>query len=747
MAVIKCSKSLILGFASLFILRLTTIAQIEDSATNDKKPFTIIKINSPIKIDGILDESPWQKEPQASKFWQYFPLDTSMAETKTEVWMAYDEKNIYLAAKLYENMEGNYVSQSLKRDYSGDDVDGFTVILDPFQDKTNGFFFSVNPYSVQREGLISNGGAAVSDFDLTWDNKWFSAAYIGRGFWSLELAIPFKTLRFQRGTNTWGINFYRTDSRANERSVWSKVPRQFEMYNLAFCGKMSFESTPAKPGANIVLIPYMAADFSKDYLEGGAVNKSFAVGGDTKVSITPSLNLDLTINPDFSQVEVDVQQTNLDRFELFYPEHRQFFLENADLFSSFGSQNARPFFSRRIGTAIDTATGYNVQNRIIAGARLSGRLNEKWRLGILDIQTENDQKTNVIGSNYATIALQRQVFSRSNISAIFVNKQVASDQLIDPLNPADGNYNRLIGIEYNLASSDGKWTGKTYYHQTFSQGNKPHAYSHLATINFSTLKYNASWTQQIIGDGFDAKVGYIPRIGFNRVNPAIGYNLYRNNKLINRYRFNLSNNTTWNEKWGITDNNFSASVSVDFQNTSTFSFYLLSNYVKLFSPFNPTGKLDKLLQPGENFTQNGFETTFQTDIRKPISAQINIISGIYYNGTLRQLSGNLNYRYKQYATFALSYNINKINLKNGYGDATLFLIGPKLDLTLSTKLFWTTFVQYNSQLNNMNINSRIQWRFRPVSDLYVVYTDNYFPDNLKSKNRALVIKFTYWLNI
>ncbi|MGQ9621355.1 MAG: DUF5916 domain-containing protein, partial [Bacteroidales bacterium] len=736
----------------LHLINSTSNAQDNGSLSENDRNIYVKNTDQTIVIDGILNETIWSDEPSASDFWQYFPFDTAKALSKTEVWITFNERYIYVAAKLYDEIQGDYVTHSLKRDYPGDNTDGFTMILDPFQDKTNGFFFSVNPYGVQREGLISNGGASetnrissfgassAGNFDLTWDSRWFSAVFVDDGYWSLEMAIPFKTLRFQRESRLWGINFYRTDSKLNEKSIWARVPRQFEMYNLAFTGNLHFESILTKPGANVVLIPYTAASILKINQEGSLPKMSISAGVDSKISLTPSLNLDLTFNPDFSQVEVDVQQTNLDRFELFYPERRQFFLENADLFSSFGSQNARPFFSRRIGVAVDTATGQNVQNRITGGVRLSGRLNENWRLGVLNIQTQSDHNTNVTGSNYATIAIQRKVFTRSNISAIFVNKQNKEGKLVDPADSSAGNYNRLIGIEYNLASFDGKWTGKSYYHQTFSENSKGNAFSHLTTVNYSTLKFDVSWTHQIIGDGFNAMVGFVPRTDFTRINPVISFNIYRNTKWINRYRFSLSNNTIWNDKWGVTDNNLSASMSIDFQNTAMFTFSILSNYIKLFFPFNPTGNTNELFMPGEHFTQNGFMTMLSTNMRKPFFAQTAIINGIFYNGNLRQLSGNINYRYKQYATLALSYNINQINLKNGYSDATLFLFGLRGDLTLTTNLFWITFIQYNSQLKNLNINSKLQWRFRPVSDLYIVYTDNYFPEHFRNKNRAIVFK-------
>jgi len=712
-----------------------------------ERVLSIGETSETIILDGQLTEPIWQDADRATEFWQYFPFDSSLAVSSTEVRMVYDEDQIYIAAILYDDLPGEYVTQSLRRDYRGPASDGFSIVIDPFLDKTNGFFFGINPFGVRREGLIANGGEQGSDLDLSWDNIWQGEVTQYEDRWVAEIAIPFNTLRFRAGAEEWGINFYRIDTKYNERAIWSRMPRQLNLFNLAFTGTLDWDKPLSKPGSTVSLIPYAAGGISRDYLENGDWNGRLDAGGDVKIAITPSLNLDLTINPDFSQVEVDVQQTNIDRFEIFFPERRQFFLENADLFASFGFQNARPFFSRRIGVAIDSTTGQNVQNRILLGARLSGKINKDWRIGLLNMQTARDLDIGQPSYNYTVAAVQRQVFGRSNISGIFVNKTNFDDQPVDVQNPSDGSSSHLIGLDYNLASADGKWTGKAYYHQTFDSDNEEDPFSHGASLNYNTLRFFAGWEHQIVGRGFDAEVGFVPRQDFQRANPTIGFNIFPQSDWINRHQFSLSNNWIWNDQWGITDYNFALNYSLDFQSSAGFSAGLLSNYVKLFAPFNPTGNPEQLFQPGDDFVQTGFLLAYNTDLRKAFFGRIQLISGGFFNGNLRQLSGEINYRYRQYATLALNYTINRIDLEEGFDDAVLYLVGPRVDLTLTRNLFFTTFVQYNSQFNNVNINSRLQWRFRPVSDLFIVYTDNYFPESFRPKNRALVFKATYWLNL
>ncbi|MCA6380968.1 MAG: carbohydrate binding family 9 domain-containing protein [Cytophagales bacterium] len=725
----------------LLVLSIPVFSQIDVRRQNKTT-----KTEDNIVVNGILDEPIWLFADSAVDFTQHFPFDSSFSKSKSMVRTTYDQNYFYVSIVVIDSLKGDYVSTSLRRDFRGSNIDAFAIIIDPFLDQTNGFYFAINPYNVQSEGLIANGGATSLDLDLSWDNKWYSSTRINDYGWIAEIAIPFKTLRFKEGIPSWGINFCRFDTKYNERSVWNRVPQQFEIFNLAFTGRLNWNQPPPKVGANVVLIPYSAVGTSKNFIDNSGRDE-LAVGGDVKIGVTQSLNLDLTVNPDFSQVEVDVQQTNLDRFELFFPERRQFFLENADLFSGFGFANAAPFFSRRIGVGIDSKTGQNIQNRIVGGARLSGKIGSNWRVGVMNMYTDQNEEKNLPAYNYAVAAVQRKVFRRSNVSAIYVGKNNFDGQPVDVTDTTDGSSNQLIGLDYNLASADGKWTGKAYYHNSFNETDAKGKLSHGVMLNYNTLKYFGSWTHQIIENGFDAKVGFVPRTDFNRVNPVIGFNYFPKSKRIIRHQFSMSNNVTWNKTRNITDYNFAANWGILFRNTARFNFSLLSNYVQLFSPFNPTGDSSNLFQSGDSFSQTGFLTSFQSNQRQPFNFLVQIISGQYYNGSLRQISGNFNYRYRQYATIALNYNINRIILTRDFKSADLFLVGPRIDITFSNKFFWTTFLQYNSQFDNFNINSRLQWRFRPVSDFFLVYTDNYFPETFKVKNRAIVFKFTYWLNL
>lgn len=390
-----------------------------------------------IVVDGEMNEADWNDADVASQFKQYFPFDSSYSKVNTEVRMTYDDRFIYVFATMYNLGPRKYVTPSLRRDFRGEANDAFTVTLDTYKDRTNAFQFGINPFGVQREGLISNGGANSEDLSLSWDNKWFSEAKILDDRWVCEMAIPFKTIRYKEGLSSWHINFYRIDSHYTERSTWSPVSRAYPILNLASLRDLIWDKPLLHPGGNISVIPYVAAKSEQDFEHGTPAERKPAVGGDAKIAVGPALNLDLTINPDFSQVEVDQQVTNLNRFEIFYPEKRQFFLENGDLFANFGYSNMRPFFSRRIGVTRDPSTGQNIQNQIYGGARLSGKINNNWRIGLMTMQAAEDKSINLPSINYTVAAVQRKLFARSNIGLIMINKQSFKDSA----------YNRLIGVD------------------------------------------------------------------------------------------------------------------------------------------------------------------------------------------------------------------------------------------------------------------------------------------------------------
>ncbi len=730
------------------IFRLTVVIYIISFSSFAQSPLSlnIKKATNPITLDGKMEEADWELADVADHFKQYFPFDSSYAKAQTEVRMTYDDRFIYVFAIMHNLGPRKYVTPSLRRDFRGEANDGFSIVLDTYNDNTNGFQFGVNPYGVQREGLISNGGSTQEDLSLDWDNKWFSEVMILEDRWVCELAIPFKTIRFKQNVSSWNINFYRVDSEYNERSTWTPVPRVYRIYSLAFFGSLRWDQPLGNPGGNVSIIPYTAAKVTHDFEEGTPRQSEIAIGGDAKIALSSALNLDLTVNPDFSQVEVDQQVTNLDRFEIFFPERRLFFLENADLFGSFGYSNARPFFSRRIGVTRDPSTGQNIQNPIYGGARVSGKINNNWRLGVLDMQAAEDNAINLPSFNYAVAAVQRKIFARSNVGVMLINKQAFDTSA----------YNRLVGVDYNLASKDNKWNGKVFYHRSFDNGKKDSTYATTASLNYQIPAFELSFLYQDIGANFNPEVGYVRRTRYKRFAPEGYYYFYPQSRIINNHGPGFDIDYQWNDLYNTTDWDANIWYKIKFQNTAAFFTRLRRDYVYLFTDFDPSGSGGLELPSGTGYYWNSVIINYQSNGRKKFFFNFQSRLGQYYNGYRQNIDGSLSYRLQPHVVFSMDFSFNRIRLPDPYNDSDLVLLGPKFDFTFSRKLFWTTYVQYNNQINNMNINSRLQWRFRPVSDLFLVYTDNYFAQSFENGNilyvgapkfRSLVLKFTYWLNL
>ncbi len=718
----------------IFLAFLFTSASVYSQKINADYVLPIREVEDPIVIDGELNEATWAKSEIAGNFSMVLPMDTSQANVKTDVMMAYDENAFYLVAICYDNSQKGYIVESLKRDFSFGKNENFLVFIDPFDDQTNGFTFGANAAGAQWDGMMHSGHSV----NLNWDNKWSSKVKNYKDKWVFECRIPFKTMRYKKGIKQWGINFSRLDLKENEKSAWAPVPRQFPTASLAYTGILQWDKAPPDPGTNISLIPYGLTSYSKDHENGGKEDVNWDIGIDAKVAITSSLSLDLTVNPDFSQVEVDRQVINLDRFELFFPERRQFFLENSDLFASFGMERIRPFFSRRIG----------LESPIMFGARVSGKLNKDWRIGLMNIQTNKVDSVGLPVQNYTVAAIQRQVFARSNISAIFINKESINYNPSPEDSSAFTIYNRNFGIEYNLASSDNIWTGKMLYHKSFSPDASGDDYTHASQLTYSTKKLKVEWNHEYVGGGYRAEVGFIPRTNYYKLSPSISYKFFPSkSKKIVSHGPRLGNFNYFDNEFNRTDNTVFLAYNIDFLNRSSFTTWVSDDYLLLLDDFDPTNSGGEKLPAGSSYNWNAFGIMYNSLPGKLFTYEFSSRYGGYYNGTRLFLSGSIGYRFQPYVSISADIAFNGIDLPEPYKSTDLWLISPRVDVTFTNTIFFTTFLQYNNQADNININSRFQWRFKPASDFYIVYTENYFPGDFNVKNRALVLKLTYWYNI
>ncbi|TQO37933.1 carbohydrate binding protein with CBM9 domain [Arenibacter algicola] len=718
----------------LTLLALALALPLAAQKKNQSFQLHIHKTTAAIEVDGIGNDLAWQDTDVATNFYMVLPMDTGMANEPSEIRMTYDENNLYLLATFYNATKGPYYVESLRRDFSFGKNDNFLLFMDPFNNQTTGYSFGSNAAGAQWDGTMHSGGSV----DLNWDSKWVSAVTSDDEKWVFEMAIPFKSIRYEDGVMEWGINFSRLDLKSGEKSSWTPIPRQFPTASLAYTGTLVWDSPPPTPNTNFSIIPYVLGGIGEDMENNTDTQYDKKIGGDVKFSLSTSLNLDLTVNPDFSQVEVDRQVTNLDRFELFFPEKRQFFLENGDLFANFGYATIRPFFSRRIGLGVP----------IRAGARVSGNLNKKWRLGLMDMQTASIDETGLPSQNFGVLSLQRKVFARSSIGLMLVNKESFNyPQDTDSLRTVFPKFNRNVGLEYNLASANNQWTGKAFFLKSFAPNKNGNGISQAAHLEYKSRKWNWKIQEESVEDDYTAEVGFVPRNGYVNVTSYIGHLFFPKKSTILSHGPKLSASYFFNEKLERTDNINLLEYLLDFRDRSKLNFGVSDEYVELLSPFDPTRSGKESLDVGTQHHWNAYTFDF---ISKPQSMFTysfgGRFGGYYSEGNRTSLISELGYRFQPFVSLSSNLSYNHINLPAPWNNTEFWLIGSEVDITFTNKLFFATLFQYNEQSKNFNLNSRFQWRYKPASDLFLVYSNNYLIEPFEGRNWALTLKFTYWFN-
>ncbi|MBA4408747.1 MAG: hydrolase [Odoribacter sp.] len=705
---------------------------LSDSIVHKKNENYILRVKkatAPIKIDGLISEPDWETAEKAKDFRLVLPVDTGFAKSPSEVVMTYDNKAFYLGITFFDTIPGKRIMESFRRDFAFGNNDNVLVFFDTFLDQTNGFSFGASASGAKWDGTQSDGGMVNTNWDCKWDSK--TVSYPDR--WVTEMKIPFRSIRFKSGTDRWYVNFSRLDLKTNEKSSWAPVPRQFPTASLAYTGVLQWDQPLPKSKMMFSVIPYLFGSVSRDFESkvntSDRYKKDF--GFDMKLGITTSMNLDLTYNPNFSQAEVDQQVTNIDRFELFFPEKRQFFLENSDLFSNYGFASVTPFFSRRIG----------LDAPVLAGARLSGKLGNNWRIGLLDMQSERIGPTlDSLSRNFLVASIQRKLFSRSNIGMIIVNKEYMNE-------PGAQKFNRVFGLDYNLASRNNKWKGKLFYHHSFSPENPGNQHAQGSMLSYSSRRLLLSFAQTSIGKNYKAETGYVPRagIGINQFSPVASF-LWIPNKRVVSHGIRFESNYYFNSDFKQLDHLATLSYQFEFKDKSTFVTGMRNSYILLNKDFDPTHLGKSFLKKGTEYATNLGFAQYQSDIRKMFNYGSTFTKGGFYNGRISVVDARMTFRYQPYMNLSFNFSYNDIRLPAPFEHTNFWLLGPKLDLTLSDKVFFSTFVQYNEQIENMNINMRFQWRYKPVSDLFIVYTGNYFTGDWSPRNRALVVKLSYWFN-
>ncbi len=702
------------------------------------------KTTGSITLDGILNEQAWKDAKPLESFLNKWPIDEGMAENQTSVYLTYDNDNLYLASISFQK-ENDIVVQSLKRDIPDYSYNSEVIFigLDPFNNKLSGFGFFVSAANVQSECSIIRDESR-SSCDFNWNTAWESKVSVHPNYWVSEIKIPLKSISYDPENNTWGINILRKDMDLGVWSSWNHIPIAFNIFELGYYAEMSFSDDLMPSKRRIITQPYFSSSINEDTRTNDTYDYSTKIGLDSKIPISSSINLDLTLNPDFSTIEVDQQVLNLTRFSIFFPEKRPFFLENNDLFSSFGTYQIRPFFSRQIGIN----NGQLIP--ILFGGKVTGNLSSNTRFGFLNAQTRSN--STLSANNYTVATIQQTINERINVKSLITNRfQIEENK------PNLNNFDRNIGSEINYTSKNSYFNGNGRIHWSQTQNKQDDSFFAGATLQFNNGSYALSSTYDYVGENYINDLGFVQRafqydaakdslikVGFHYLRSSFT-KIYRPSiNWVNQLNIGVSTIQAWDLNQIKTDEIYSLYTNLFTKDYGSIDLTLNNETIQLLYPTNLIG--GSQLLPPETYSFSSISFSYNNDSRNIITWGTNTTIGGFYNGTRYGFGGNINFRTQPWGNFGIRYIANKISLPKDYGKDTIHLFGPSAEINFSTTLSLTTFLQYNTQIQNFNINSRIQWRYAPMSDIYLVYSDNYNTADFSPKNRGIVLKINYWLS-
>ena len=709
-----------------------------------------VRVETPPLLDGnVLDDPAWAGAPPATGFRQTAPDEGQPASERTEVRVVFTDDTVYVGVVCYDRDPGGIIVTDSRRDSSLADSDSFQLILDTFLDRQNGFVFGTSPSGQEYDGQLVNEGAGGSGmgrggtsfgagggFNLNWDGVWQVRTATSDIGWSAEFAIPFRTIRFPAGrAQTWGVNFQRNIRRRNELAYWAPLPRQFDLFRVSLAGQLAGVEAPEGLWRTLQITPYVVGEAVQPAGQGARETTMLGdFGGDIKYGVTSGVALDLTANTDFAQVEVDQQQINLDRFNLFFPEKRPFFLENAGAFTVANSGGAafndpsqtELFFSRRIGIAPD---GRAIP--IVGGARLSGKVSDTVTVGLLNMQTA--ASGGIASNNFGVARVRRDLPNRSSVGGLFVNRQATGELA------GQDDFNRTFGF-------DGRWgfgqngivSGFAARTETPGRVGEDHAYDVAVDYNAQAWRLRAGYME--MGDNFNPEVGFVRRRGFRRVDGGIFYTWRPDDFLkMQELRPHVTFNRFWNYDRGFIESslvhmdNFwefeDSSVAITAWNVRT------EAVVRSF----PISGVPVL--PG-SYDWNEASLSYTSDRSAPVNAGFRFQGSGFFGGTLRSYGPSLGVRYGETLNLLLNWSRNDIDLPAG--EVVTNLVSTQVAWNFSPRVFAQGLLQYNDSDELWSVNLRFGWLQDANTGLFLVYNeteglDDFIPGGA---GRSVILKYS-----
>lgn len=703
--------------------------------------------SAPVLDGDILSDPVWQQARATSGFWQTTPDEGSSASQKTEIRIMYTADTLYIGAVCYDREPDKIIVSDSRRDASLEETDAISFILDTYHDKQNGFVFGTNPAGIEYDGQVSNegeggGGTARQlggsggGFNINWDGAWLVRTQVSEIGWSAEFAIPFRTLRFsQKDRQTWGVNFQRNVRRRNETAYWAKLPRQYSLYRLSQAGEL--RGLHLRTPKNLKVMPYLLGEGDKNFAAGTAADWDNEVGVDAKYSITPSLTLDATYNTDFAQVEVDEQQINFDRFNLFFPEKRPFFLENSGVFSVGSPGEVEMFFSRRIG--IDEE-GRRIP--IVGGARVSGKVSGV-SVGLLNMQTESRTFTTdegidtVQSNNFTVVRLNQELRNRSAIGVMVVNRQGTGG-----FAPSE-DYNRTFALDGKLGiGQNTQFSGFAAKTSTSGTSGDDYAFKGGVAYNSQAWQLSADYTE--VAKNFNPQAGFLQRNEFRKVSFLI-YNRSRpkNNIGFHEMRPHISYRGFWDFA-GFQETGF-LHIDSHWEWKNGYEFHTGINFTK--EGVKEVFELGEVMVPAATYNHQEIQFVGYTNRGKPVSLSTTVTIGGFFGGDRFAASNTLDVRFGETFTTQLIYNYNNINLPNGEFNTNLLRVRASYSFT--PRIYLQGLVQYNDSADIWSTNVRFGWLQSANSGLFLVYNEvqDVLNDTFTINNRSFIVKYTYLLDV
>ncbi|MDA8644059.1 carbohydrate binding family 9 domain-containing protein [Flavobacteriaceae bacterium] len=724
------------------ILLFTAILWAQKNNPNQNLNFPITFLKTDPTIDGnILSEAIWEQVPAITDLKQIKPNYNQPASEETAIRVAYTQKTLYIAVICYDKTPDQIVVSDSRRDGDLSDEDSFLFILDTYNDQQNGFLFGTNANGMEYDAQIDNEGegnfsanrqqgGVVGGTNINWDASWEVKTETGDYGWSAEFAIPLRSIRFNSGTDKiWGINFQRNISKRSETAFWANLPLGFDIKRLSLAGKMT--GIELKSPKNLKVIPYVLSQAIRDNTSQKNISATADIGGDIKYSLTPGLTLDLTYNTDFAQVEVDEQQVNLDRFNLFFPEKRPFFLENAGQFSVGSPGEVDLFFSRRIGIG----EGGSIVP-IIGGSRVSGKIGQT-NVGLLSMFTDeidSEGGLDLVKNNYSVARVNHDFAkSRSSLGGIFVNRNGIG---------ISEDYNRVFAMDGRLGlGKKAQVTGYLSKSSTPGIDNRDHAFNILGVYNWNGWNLRAGYTE--VGENFNPEVGFLLRSAFKKpeflifkqwrpkntgkfleVRPHISYRGYWNFNNTQETGFlHVDNHWVW-------ESGFEVHTGINFTKETVLEAFPISQVT---------------VDPGV-YDHQEFQFVLFTNSNNKLAYRTRTVIGGYFGGNRISSNNTTGLRLGDKFNAEANLNYNRLNLPNGSTDVVI--TGGRLAYSFTPRMFLQSLVQYNNVSRITSVNARFGLLRNANTGLFVVVNiikDNDFNDRLNNQN--ITIKYSHQFDL